>query len=91
MPDIKVKPEATDGPHWVFLVSVDGGQPHRVTVKREYWSKLTGEKAGPAKLVAASFEFLLEREGDGSILSAFDLAEISRYFPEFEAVIRGKL
>ena len=42
-------------------------------------------------VVAASFAFLLEREPRESILLAFDLAVISRYFPEYEAEIRKRL
>jgi hypothetical protein len=39
-------------------------------------------------LVERSFAFLLEREPPGSILRSFDLLEIARYFPEYEATIR---
>jgi hypothetical protein len=37
--------------------------------------------------VAASFRFLLDREPRQSILGRFDLAVISRYFPEYEATL----
>lgn len=43
------------------------------------------------RLVEASFAFLLEREPREAILSRFDLSVISRYFPEFESEIRGRL
>ena len=40
------------------------------------------------ELIKKSFEFLLERESKESILSSFDLPVISRYFPEYERVIK---
>jgi hypothetical protein len=42
-------------------------------------------------LVEKSFEFLLERESNTSILSSFDLPVIGRYFPEYESTIRKML
>jgi hypothetical protein len=39
-------------------------------------------------LVARSFEFLLQREPPGSILSTFDLSVIQRYFPEYDRAFR---
>lgn len=43
-----------------------------------------------ASLVRASFEFLLEREPVGSILSRFELAEIGSYFPEWPTEMRRR-
>lgn len=39
-------------------------------------------------LIEKSFEFLLDRESNTSILSTFDLPVIARYFPEYESKIR---
>jgi hypothetical protein len=41
--------------------------------------------------VRRSFEFLLEREPKESILTRLDLSVISRYFPEYEREIKGRL
>jgi hypothetical protein len=41
--------------------------------------------------VVKSFEFLLEREPNTSILRSFDLSVISQYFPEYENEIRKEL
>ena len=41
-------------------------------------------------LVRESFEFLLEREPQTSILREFDLEVIGRYFPEYPADIRRR-
>jgi hypothetical protein len=43
------------------------------------------------KLVEKSFELLLERESNTSILRSFDLPVIQRYFPEYEQTIRTML
>lgn len=60
---------------------------HKVTVDPAYHQKLTGGRVTPEVLVERSFEFLLEREGNTSILSSFDLPVIGRYFPEYERAI----
>jgi hypothetical protein len=41
--------------------------------------------------VEESFRFLLEREPKESILRRFNLTVISRYFPEYEREIKGRL
>ena len=64
---------------------------HDVTVSPNDYTKLAGEKIQPEELVRRSFEFLLEREPKESILARFDLSVISRYFPEYEREIRGRL
>ena len=76
-----------------FEVSVSGTTPttHMVTVAPEYAAKLTGGKVTTAHLVSRSFDFLLDREPNTSILRSFDLRVIARYFPEYERTIRGML
>ena len=76
-----------------FEVTVKGRTEttHRVTVDPAYYKKLTGGGATPETLVAKSFEFLLDRESNTSILQTFDLPVIGRYFPEYESVIRDQL
>jgi hypothetical protein len=76
-----------------YLVTVEASTTttHRVTVTPDYHQKLTGGKIPPATLVERSFEFLLEREGNTSILSRFDLPVIGRYFPDYERVIAERL
>lgn len=74
-----------------FEVSVQGGTAttHIVTVSPEYARKIAGSAETEA-LVRASFEFLLAREPNTSILRRFDLPVIGHYFPEYEQQI-GKL
>ena len=64
---------------------------HRVTVPLDYWHKLTGGTTPPKTLVEKSFEFLLEREPNTSILGRFGLSEIQGYFPEYEKTIKRML
>jgi len=76
-----------------FEVSVSGRSPttHVVTVAPEDAARLTGGKASTEQLVARSFDFLLEREPNTSILRRFDLMVIAQYFPEYERTIPGML
>ncbi len=60
---------------------------HDVNVEQAYASKLCHGKLTTAKLVEKSFEFLLARESNTSILRRFDLSVINNYFPEYEAEI----
>ncbi len=64
---------------------------HKVTVKPSYYEKLTGGRVAAEMLVKKSFEFLLERESNTSILRSFDLPVIGHYFPEYESTIRNML
>ena len=60
---------------------------HTVTLSLSYYEKLTGKRITPEVLVKKSFEFLLERESNTSILRSFELPVIGRYFPEYETTI----
>jgi len=75
-----------------FRVTVEGRTTttHRVTLSPSYYEKLTGKRVAPELLVEKSFEFLLERESNTSILRSFALPVIGRYFPEYEKTI-GKM
>jgi hypothetical protein len=57
---------------------------HLVELDDDYWGRLTNQKISKEELIRKSFEFLLERESNQSILSKFNLKDISKYFPEFE-------
>ena len=76
-----------------FRVTVEGRTTttHRVTVGSSYYEKLTGKRVAAEVLVEKSFEFLLQREDNTSILSSFELPVISRYFPEYEKTITTML
>jgi hypothetical protein len=77
---------------WSCNVTVaEGGADiwtHRVRVSAADLARFASPTTEPDALVTASFAFLLERESAGSILRSFELAEIGRYFPEYEHEIR---
>ena len=54
-------------------------------------SRRYGSGVSTERLIEVSFEFLLEREPKESILTAFDLPMIERYFPEYPREMRRRL
>ncbi len=76
-----------DAPNYRVTVIDQSTTTHDVKVQAEYAQKLTAGKISTAQLVKKSFEFLLEREPNTSILRSFDLSVIVRYFPEYERII----
>lgn len=64
---------------------------HRVHVSKDFYYSLTDGKVSQEHLIKSSFEFLLERESNNSILSQFDLEVISHYFPEYEKEMKKRL
>jgi hypothetical protein len=76
-----------------FKVTVTGRSTttHTVTVDPSYHEKLTRGRISAEKLVEKSFEFLLERESNSSILASFELPVIGRYFPDYETSIQEML
>ena len=68
-----------------FEITVNADQltKHVVTVTDQMLLNLTNNKISKEELLNFSFNFLLEREANTSILSKFDIIVISRYFPEY--------
>jgi hypothetical protein len=67
----------------VVVRDAHGESRHRVIVQSEdatHWVKLG---AKPLLCIEAAMRFLLDREPKDSILGAFDMGVIRRYFPEF--------
>ena len=80
---------ASDG--WIcqVVVSEHGTESrHSVTLTGTDFEHLAGSDETAESLVRRSFEFLLARESKESILRAFDLPVIGRYFREYEREIR---
>ena len=71
------------------MVTVSGRTTttHRVTLTDSYFAKLYPADGTKEDLIRRSFEFLLQREPNTSILSSFALPVIGRYFPEYERVM----
>ena len=81
---------------YTYEVVVEGSEAvsetrHRVKLRPEYYQKLCGGTITHEWLIIQSFKFLLEREPNTAILSEFDLEEICRYFPEYEAEITARI
>ncbi len=73
-----------------MLVSVqekNNTTKHMVTLTDAYYNNLTNGKISKEELIRKSFEFLLERESQYSIMSKFNLKIINNYFPEYENVV----
>jgi hypothetical protein len=89
---VEVAVAATEG-GWECVVVVHDRREtqHRVRVTRTDLARFDPSAADPVALVRASFDFLLEREPNESILPAFDLSAIGRYFPEYEKEIGQRL
>lgn len=93
MPDLDVRC-GRQGTGWLCLVRVVDRPlvtEHRVTVAADDLARLDPRGADPSRLVRAAFDFLLEREPPSSILRAFDLSVIGRYFPGWEADVTARL
>ena len=68
----------------VIIRDPRGESRHRVTIEAneaERWAKLGAQ---PSRCVEAVMRFLLDREPKESILGAFDMRVVRRYFPEFD-------
>ena len=66
-----------------ITVNTDQSTKHVVSVTDQMLLNLTNNKISKEELLNFSFNFLLEREPNTSILSKFDIIVISKYFPEY--------
>ena len=89
---ISVTPAAAETLTFDVVVRESRGESrHRVTIEAgeaECWAKLGAE---PSDCVKAAMQFLIDRELKESILTAFDMRVIRRYFPEFDDAFPGYL
>ena len=65
------------------IVTTQSTTNHLVTVSGAIHIKLTNGKISKETLLEKSFEFLLAREPNTSILSQFKIEVISQYFPDY--------
>ena len=61
---------------------------HTVTVTDATLADLTDNKVTKTQLLEFSFNFLLDREPNTSILSSFDINVISKYFYDYKEEVR---
>ncbi|TME87935.1 MAG: hypothetical protein E6I44_08275 [Chloroflexi bacterium] len=76
------------GHGWVARVTTTAPRKtsHVVRVSRAELERYGGGDVH--ELLRRSFEFLLDREANTSILPEFDLGTIERYFPEYRAAMK---
>ena len=65
------------------VVTTQSTTTHSVTISDAVHTQLTNGKISKETLLEKSFEFLLEREPNTSILSQFKIEVISKYFPDY--------
>jgi hypothetical protein len=78
------------GEEWQVTVRAGVTTKHQVRVAQADLDRF-GAGRSAEDLLRESFEFLLEREPNTSILGSFDLIVITRYFPEYEAEMRRRM
>jgi len=83
---------------WTFEVEVgredieDELRTFTVQLDEDYFDSIASDSSlSPSDVVEATFEFLLSREPKESILPAFDIDEVSNYFPDFEDKLKELL
>ena len=74
----------------IFEVIVAMGitSKHKVKLYSQVYQDLCDSKISEIDLIIKSFEFLLERESNESILREFNLEIIETYFPEYPISIK---
>ena len=74
----------------VFVVTIADSvtTTHTVTVSDQSLTDLAGDNTTKTELLEFSFNFLLDKEPNTSILSSFDINVISRYFADYRDEVR---
>ena len=75
--------EAIDNNSFKVSVTKDSSTEHIVLLSDRFHQDVTNNKLSKTELITHSFEFLLKRESNQSILKKFNLEIISQYFPEY--------
>ena len=75
--------EAINNNSFKVSVTKDSTTEHIVLLNDRFHQDVTNNKLTKTALITKSFEFLLEKESNQSILKKFNLEVISQYFPEY--------
>jgi len=75
--------EVIDNNSFKVSVTKDSSTEHIVLLSDRFHQDVTNNKLTKTELITHSFEFLLKRESNQSILKKFNLEVISQYFPEY--------
>ena len=87
--DYAITVEHAGGEEWVVTVQGTVATHHHVRVTKRDLDRLAPGRAAE-ELLQESFQFLLEREPNTSILNSFELPLIGHYFPEYEQEMRAR-
>jgi hypothetical protein len=83
--------EAIDNNSFKVSVTKDSSTEHIVLLSDRFHQDVTNNKLTKTELITHSFEFLLKRESNQSILKKFNLEVISQYFPEYIEEIKKNI
>lgn len=83
MPDLDISASDEHVYDVVITADDDSVSRHRVTVPDDFLASNGVASAQEPLLVRASLEYLLDHEPPSSIMAAFTLADISRFFPGY--------
>ncbi|MDA7835475.1 hypothetical protein N9A21_06150 [Methylophilaceae bacterium] len=75
--------ETIDNNTFKVSVTKNSSTVHIVLLNDRFHLDVSNNKLTKTELITKSFEFLLERESNQSILKKFNLEVISQYFPEY--------
>lgn len=75
--------ETIDNNSFKVSVTKDFSTVHIVLLNDRFHQDVSNNKLTKTELITKSFEFLLKRESNQSILKKFNLEVISQYFPEY--------
>ena len=75
--------ESIDSNSFSVSVTKDSVTEHIVLLNDRFHQDVTNNKLSKTELITRSFEFLLKRESNQSILKKFNLEVINQYFPEY--------
>ena len=75
--------ESIDNNSFSVSITKDSSTEHIVLLSDRFHQDVTNNKLTKTELITHSFEFLLKRESNQSILKKFNLEVISQYFPEY--------
>jgi len=69
-------------------VNKESTTEHLILLNDNFYQSITNGKITKKDLIIKSFEFLLLRESNQSILKEFNLEVINQYFPEYNNEIK---
>ena len=75
--------ETIDNNSFKVSVTKKSSTVHIVLLNDRFHQDVSNNKLTKTELITKSFEFLLKRESNQSILKKFNLEVISQYFPEY--------